>query len=95
MAVKQHPENSEAGKAAKAKAVKADAASVAGAQAAVDDATAKGFVGFEVDQTPNENYTVAGVLAGLPTPETDATQAAAAREGMNEAERHAAGVAER
>lgn len=30
---------------------------------------AKGFYGVEVDETPNENYTVAGVLAGLPTPE--------------------------
>ncbi|HLA96318.1 MAG TPA: hypothetical protein VK612_11405 [Pyrinomonadaceae bacterium] len=32
----------------------------------------KGFFGVEVDQTPNENYTVSGVTKGLPTPETKA-----------------------
>lgn len=31
----------------------------------------KGYFGHQVDKTPNENYTVAGVLAGKPTPETD------------------------
>jgi hypothetical protein len=31
----------------------------------------KGFTGIEVDKTPNEHYTVAGVVAGKPTPETD------------------------
>lgn len=30
----------------------------------------QGFRGVEVDKTPNENYTLAGVVAGLPTPET-------------------------
>lgn len=29
-----------------------------------------GYVGETPDPTPNENYTVAGVLAELPTPET-------------------------
>jgi hypothetical protein len=37
---------------------------------------AAGFFGVEVDPTPNEHYTVAGVLAGKPTPETDAELAA-------------------
>lgn len=32
----------------------------------------KGYFGLQVDQTPNENYTVAGVLAGKSTPETEA-----------------------
>jgi hypothetical protein len=32
----------------------------------------KGFFGVEVDQTPNENYSVQGVIKGLPTPETKA-----------------------
>jgi hypothetical protein len=32
----------------------------------------QGFRGTEVDPTPNENYTVAGVTSGAPTPETDA-----------------------
>ena len=31
----------------------------------------KGYRGVQADETPNENYTVAGVLAGKPTPETD------------------------
>lgn len=31
---------------------------------------AQGFAGVRVDKTPNENYTVAGVTAGKPTPET-------------------------
>ena len=39
----------------------------------------QGFRGTPVDPTPNENYTVAGVTAGLPTPETDPDAAAAAR----------------
>lgn len=39
-------------------------------QAKVGAATDQGFSGVEVDSTPNENYTVAGVLAGKPTPET-------------------------
>jgi hypothetical protein len=37
----------------------------------MDEATEKGYFGVEVDQTPNEHYTVAGVTAGKPTPETD------------------------
>ena len=37
----------------------------------VADVVEKGYFGTQVDQTPNENYTVAGVLAGEPTPETD------------------------
>jgi hypothetical protein len=38
-------------------------------QAQVDAENAKGLRGDEVDPTPNENYTVPGVAAGLPTPE--------------------------
>lgn len=38
----------------------------------------QGFRGVKVDPTPNENYTVAGVTAGKPTPETDEKAAAAA-----------------
>lgn len=40
---------------------------------------AQGFVGTEVDSTPNENYTIAGVIKGKPTPETDDKAAAQAR----------------
>jgi hypothetical protein len=39
----------------------------------------QGFRGTEVDPTPNENYTVAGVTSGAPTPETDVDSAVEAR----------------
>lgn len=41
-------------------------------QAKADQEAKQGFRGTEVDPTPNENYTVAGVTSGAPTPETDA-----------------------
>lgn len=48
-------------------------------QTAIEDRIAQeqsqGFRGIEVDPTPNENYTVAGVTSGAPTPETDAALA--------------------
>jgi hypothetical protein len=44
-------------------------------QQATDRAEGKGYFGVETDPTPNEHYTVAGVLAGKPTPETDADAA--------------------
>lgn len=37
-------------------------------QEAVDKANEQGFIGEKVDDTPNENYTVAGVTRGAPTP---------------------------
>jgi hypothetical protein len=43
-------------------------------QAKVDEAEAKGYFGQEVDKTPRENYTLEGVIAGAPTPETDPEQ---------------------
>jgi len=39
-------------------------------QEKVDEETDQGFTGTVPDPTPNENYTVAGVTAGKPTPET-------------------------
>ncbi len=41
------------------------------AQSVVDQETRQGFRGVEVDPTPNEAYTVQGVISGQPTPETD------------------------
>lgn len=41
---------------------------------------AQGFRGVEVDSTPNENYTVAGVTSGAPTPETDVESAKQVRQ---------------
>ena len=43
---------------------------VAEVQAKVDAENDKGYRGTRVDKTPLENYTVAGVTAGKPTPET-------------------------
>lgn len=59
---------------------KADKSPEAQAQAAADKETEQGFRGAKVDPTPNENYTLAGQNAGKPTPETDDTLAAQARE---------------
>lgn len=55
---------------------------VKGARVALTDEEAQeaGFFGFEVDPTPDEHYTVAGVTAGKPTPETDEKAAEAAKE---------------
>lgn len=39
-------------------------------QAQIQDETEKGYRGEQNSPVPNENYTVAGVNAGLPTPET-------------------------
>lgn len=47
---------------------------------AVEAEVEQGFRGVKVDPTPNENYTVEGVLAGKPTPETDPDAAAKAKE---------------
>jgi hypothetical protein len=41
------------------------------AQRLADEANEKGYIGEVPDPTPNENYTVAGVTSGAPTPETD------------------------
>lgn len=40
-------------------------------QETVDKAEDRGFLGVETDPTPNEHYTVDGVIAGKPTPETE------------------------
>jgi len=42
----------------------------------------KGYRGVEVDSTPNENYTVAGVTSGAPTPETDPEHAERVRQQL-------------
>lgn len=64
----------------KSSETKADTASAGGdqVQAATDAAEDKGYFGEKTDPTPNEHYTVAGVVAGKPTPETDAGAAAEA-----------------
>lgn len=64
-------------------------------QARTDKETEQGFRGIEADSTPNENYTVAGVTGGAPTPETDEGQADKVRKDLRQGEREANGVAER
>lgn len=91
----EHPENSPEGQKAKADAVQADASVAAGPQAVIDRETAQGFRGVEVDPTPNENYTLAGVTSGKPTPETDEDAAEEARKARADTARQANGVAER
>jgi hypothetical protein len=90
-----HPENSDAGRKAKADAVQADAAVAKGPQEIVDKETEQGFRGVEVDPTPNENYTLQGVASGKPTPETDDDAAETARQARADTARQANGVSER
>lgn len=63
----------------------ADAAAESVALPELEKANEQGFIGQKVDPTPNENYTVAGVTAGKPTPETDEASAAAAHKAAREA----------
>lgn len=48
----------------------ADDLGAAEVQARFDEAERKGYFGESPDKTPPENYTLAGVTAGKPTPET-------------------------
>jgi hypothetical protein len=93
--MKDHPENTADGHAAKSKAEQADSGVAGQVADAIATEQQQGFRGVEVDPTPNENYTLAGVTSGQPTPETDGDAALQAREGQREAERKAAGVSER
>lgn len=53
-------------------------------QKAVDEAEDKGYLGVEVDPTPDEHYSVSGVLAGKPTPETDPDHAREVRQKLED-----------
>lgn len=41
----------------------------------IDVDNERGYRGVEADPTPNDHYTLAGVVANKPTPETDPKQA--------------------
>ncbi|WP_432091019.1 hypothetical protein [Streptomyces sp. NRRL F-5630] len=56
-------------------------------QAATDAAEAQGYLGVAVDPTPNENYTLAGVTSGKPTPESDPEYAREVRQQLDDAAR--------
>jgi hypothetical protein len=62
------------------KSAASDDAGASNVQEKMDADLEQGFRGTAVDPTPNEAYTVAGVTSGMPTPETDADAAKAARE---------------
>lgn len=94
MAIKDHPETSDAGRKAKADAEKADDASKT-ADEVIGREVEQGFRGVEVDPTPNENYTMAGVVKGAPTPETDDSAAEKARKAAQDVSRKSTGVAGR
>ena len=53
-------------------------------QAVVDAAEDRGFIGSPVDPTPKDHYTLAGVLAGKPTPETDSEHARTVRQQLDD-----------
>jgi hypothetical protein len=52
-------------------------------QGVLDEEQAQGFRGTEVDMTPNENYTVAGVTSGADVPEAHANKRTAQAEATN------------
>lgn len=53
---------------------------------ALKEAQDKGFLGETLDPTPNHAYTVEGVGAGEPTPETDPKAKEAAQQARREHE---------
>jgi hypothetical protein len=91
---RDHAESTPAGRKAKADTAAADT-STREVQERADRETEQGFRGVEVDPTPNEAYTVAGVTKSAPTPETDDEAAEQARKAQADTARRAAGVAER
>lgn len=60
---KDHPENTDAGKAAKAKAEAAEADVTAEVADKMAEAQARGYIGDRVDPRSDDEYTVAGQLA--------------------------------
>lgn len=84
---KDHAESSDAGQKAKADAEAAAKDLTAPAEEEIGKETEQGFRGIEVDPTPNEHYTVGGVVEGKPTPETDAESAAKAKAYADEQRR--------
>lgn len=53
-------------------------------QKVVDEAEDKGYIGVPVDPTDKHAYTVAGVVAGEPTPETDTEHARNVRQKLDD-----------
>jgi hypothetical protein len=89
---KSHPENGPEGQEQKRQDQAADD-TTAEVQKLSDEETSKGYRGVEADPTPNENYTVAGVTSGAPTPETDKGAARQVRDYADEVQAKTEGVA--
>lgn len=53
-------------------------------QKTVDAAEEAGHLGVDPDPTPNEHYTLSGVTAGKPTPETDVEHARKVRHQLDD-----------
>lgn len=79
MALKDHPETTPEGRERSRRNQAADP-SLAEAQKLADVANDKGYIGIEADPTPDDHYTLAGVVAGKATPETDRDQFRKVRE---------------
>lgn len=56
-----------------------DSVDVSSVEKAIKEEQEQGYRGVATDPTPRENYSVAGVTSGAPTPETDDKAAAEAR----------------
>lgn len=69
---------------AKKKKETTDDLGAAEVQERMDAEQEQGYRGDAVDPTPNENYTVAGVTSGKPTPETDPKFRRKVREELEE-----------
>lgn len=53
-------------------------------QRITDEGEEQGFLGVEVDPTPNEHYTVQGVTSGKSTPESDPEYAHEVRQRLDD-----------
>lgn len=92
MGFKDHEENSPEGKQARKDAQASDT-TLAEVQKQADKEAEQGFRGVSADPTPNENYTLQGVLAGKPTPETDKAHAREVRNHLDDVAARSEGVA--
>lgn len=68
---------------AKSRKTKTEPAADPEPQKVTDASEGQGFYGVAVDPTDNHAYTVAGVLAGEATPETDTEHAVAVRQHLD------------
>lgn len=90
---KEQQGEQQGGEQSREEAVQAAEEGNANVQKLADAETEQGYRGAVSDPTPNENYTVAGVTSGAPTPETDEGAAEEARLHQQRLAREASGLA--